>query len=48
MYLNEGRGEPWAGQVMASPEPDSVMKVEDFNFEENLGLVVPMGSKIIT
>ena len=43
-YLNEGRGVPWAGHVMARPRPEDLVKADDSKMEENFGLVDPIGS----
>ena len=45
-YLNAGGGDPCAGQVRPSPISSFSLKVEDRNFEGNLGLVDPTGSRI--
>ena len=44
MYLNEGKGDPWAGQVIATPMLDAIVKADSSNFEENLGFDDPIGS----
>ena len=46
-YLNEGKGIPWAGHVIAKPCPAALVKADRSKMEENLGLVDPMGSKQI-
>ena len=44
IYLNEGRGDPCAGHVIPTPMLEDMVKAEDSNFEENLGLEDPIGS----
>ena len=46
IYLNDGKGDPWAGQVMATPELELVLKPENSNFDENFGFVDPIGSNL--
>ena len=43
-YLNEGIGEPCAGQVRAMLLPFLSLKVEDSSLEENFGFEDPIGS----
>ena len=45
MYLNDGNGEAWAGQVRATPDWEVYINEEVFENEENLGAAVPIGSK---
>ena len=45
-YLKAGKGEAWAGQVRAIPDPELNKNVEDLENEENLGAAVPTGSTI--
>ena len=44
IYLNDGKGDPWAGQVIPTPMFEAIVKADNSNFEENLGLEDPMGS----
>ena len=37
-------GEAWAGQVKATEFSDSSLKAFESKFDDNFGLVVPMGS----
>ena len=46
IYLNEGKGDPWAGQVIPTPILDAIVKADNSNFEENFGFEDPIGSKI--
>ena len=44
-YLNAGDGYPWAGQINAIPADESRFTLE--SIVENLGIVLPMGSRFI-
>ena len=46
IYLNAGGGDPWAGQVRASPFCSFSLKADSLNLEENFGLDDPTGSKM--
>ena len=46
MYLNEGTGCPWAGQLSSMLSPSVCTNVADFMTDENLGFEDPMGSVI--
>ena len=42
--LNEGRGDPWAGQVRATSSDSRLVKISPSVAKENFGLAPPMGS----
>ena len=44
LYLNDGRGEAWAGQDNDKATPEGCWYVSDFLLLENLGAVPPIGS----
>ena len=46
-YLNEGIGEPCAGQMRARAEDATSSNDIEFIFEENFGAALPTGSKIV-
>jgi len=43
-YLNEGVGEPCAGQVREIPNPADILKADKSTMDENFGLADPIGS----
>ncbi len=43
--LNAGMGEPWAGQTKVTADPSTLLMLFELTSSENLGLVLPMGSK---
>ena len=47
-YLKPGEGEPWAGQVNATPWPWLFLKADKSRLDENLGLEDPTGSIMIS
>ena len=44
-YLNDGDGDPCAGQVSAMALLATILKADSSRMLENLGLVEPIGSK---
>ena len=42
--LKNGKGDPWAGQVKATPVPDVFSNADKLTMEENFGFALPMGS----
>ena len=44
-YLKLGTGDPCAGQVREKARPWTMIRVNDFEMAENLGLALPIGSK---
>ena len=47
LYLNDGKGEAWAGHDNDKVNPEGFWYVSDFLALENLGAVPPTGSKKI-
>ena len=48
LYLNDGKGEAWAGHDNDRVNPEGFWYVSDFLALENLGAVPPTGSKKIS
>ena len=47
IYLKTGTGAPWAGHVKSIEVPDVFWKADSFRMDENLGFVLPIGSRFI-
>ena len=46
-YLNAGSGKPWAGQIKAIDDSSENTTVLLLSVEENFGLALPIGSRVL-